>query len=196
MYYCGRDFPSFFYGVNDIWRCTDISKALLINDEIRAKEVRVIDSDGTQLGVMPYSQAMDIAIKKNLDLVQIAPQAKPPACKIMDYGKYKFELAKREKENRKNQKTVTIKEVRFSPSIDTHDFETKVNQAAKFLKSGDKVKVTVRFRGREMQHTSIGRDLLTKFAEQVSEIGSVEKGAKLEGRFMAMFISPKTQDKK
>lgn len=196
MYYCGRDFPSFFYGVNGIWRCTDISKDLLINDEIRAKEVRVIDSDGTQLGVMPYSQAMDIAIKKNLDLVQIAPQAKPPACKIMDYGKYKFELAKREKENRKNQKTVTIKEVRFSPSIDTHDFETKVNQAAKFLKSGDKVKVTVRFRGREMQHTSIGRDLLTKFAEQVSEIGSVEKGAKLEDRFMAMFISPKTQDKK
>lgn len=168
----------------------------MINDEIRAKEVRVIDSDGTQLGVIPFNQAMEIAIKKNLDLVQVAPQAKPPACKIMDYGKYKFELAKREKENRKNQKTITIKEVRFSPSIDTHDFETKVNQAAKFLKAGDKVKVTVRFRGREMQHTSIGRDLLTKFAESVSEIGTVEKGAKLEGRFMAMFISPKPQDKK
>lgn len=132
-----------------------------------------------------------MAIEANLDLVKIAPQAKPPVCKIMDYGKYKFEAAKREKENRKNQKVIDVKEVRLSPSIDTHDFETKLNSAIKFLKSGNKVKVTVRFRGREIHHSSIGSDLLDRFAESAAEYGSVDKNAKLEGRNMAMYMVPK-----
>ncbi len=164
---------------------------MLINDEIREKEVRVIDSDGSQLGILPLADALSKADAKNMDLVLIAPQAKPPACKIMDYGKYKFEQGKREKEAKKNQRIVNIKEVRITPSIDVHDFNTKVNQTVKFLKSGDKVKVTVRFRGRELHHTQLGMDLLTKFAEAITETGSVEKAAKLEGRNMTMVVAPK-----
>lgn len=164
---------------------------MLINDEIREKEVRVIDSDGSQLGILPLADALSKADAKNMDLVLIAPQAKPPACKIMDYGKYKFEQGKREKEARKNQRIVNIKEMRITPSIDVHDFNTKVNQTVKFLKSGDKVKVTVRFRGRELHHTQLGMDLLTKFAEAITETGNVEKAAKLEGRNMTMVVAPK-----
>ena len=164
---------------------------MLINDEIREKEVRVIDSDGSQLGILPLADALSKADAKNMDLVLIAPQAKPPACKIMDYGKYKFEQGKREKEAKKNQRVVNIKEVRITPSIDVHDFNTKVNQTVKFLKSGDKVKVTVRFRGRELHHTQLGMDLLTKFAEAIAEAGNVEKAAKLEGRNMTMVVAPK-----
>ena len=164
---------------------------MLINDEIREKEVRVIDSDGSQLGILPLADALSKADAKNMDLVLIAPQAKPPACKIMDYGKYKFEQGKREKEAKKNQRIVNIKEVRITPSIDVHDFNTKVNQTVKFLKSGDKVKVTVRFRGRELHHTQLGMDLLTKFAEAITETGNVEKAAKLEGRNMTMVVVPK-----
>ena len=164
---------------------------MLINDEIREKEVRVIDSDGSQLGILPLADALSKADAKNMDLVLIAPQAKPPACKIMDYGKYKFEQGKREKEAKKNQRIVNIKEVRITPSIDVHDFNTKVNQTVKFLKSGDKVKVTVRFRGRELHHTQLGMDLLTKFAEAITETGNVEKAAKLEGRNMTMVVAPK-----
>ena len=126
-----------------------------------------------------------------MDLVKIPPQATPPVCKIMDYGKYKFEQSKRDKEERKNQKTVNIKEVRITPSIDVHDFNTKVNQAVKFLKSGDKVKVTVRFRGRELHHTDLGMELLKKFGEVITESGSIEKAAKLEGRNMTMVVAPK-----
>lgn len=168
-----------------------ISKELMINEEIRDSEVRVIDNDGSQLGIMSSSDALDAAIKRNLDLVKISPQANPPVCKIMDYGKYRFELAKKEKENRKNQKVVNIKEVRLSPSIDNHDFETKLKNACKFLKSGDKVKVSVRFRGREIHHTSIGEEILNRFVEGVSEFGTVDKKAKLEGKNMALTISPK-----
>ena len=164
---------------------------MLINDEIREKEVRVIDSDGSQLGILPLADALSKADAKNMDLVLIAPQAKPPACKIMDYGKYKFEQGKREKEAKKNQRIVNIKEVRITPSIDVHDFNTKVNQTVKFLKSGDKVKVTVRFRGRELHHTQLGMDLLGKFAEAVTESGTLEKAAKLEGRNMTMVVAPK-----
>ena len=164
---------------------------MLINDEIREKEVRLIDSDGSQLGIFAIADAMNKAESKGLDLVLIAPQAKPPACKIMDYGKYKFEQGKREKEARKNQRVVNIKEVRITPSIDVHDFNTKVNQTVKFLKSGDKVKVTVRFRGRELHHTQLGMDLLGKFAEAITESGTVEKAAKLEGRNMTMVVAPK-----
>ena len=164
-----------------------------INEEIRDAKVRVISATGAQLGIMSNRQALDAAQDANLDLVKIAPGAEPPVCKIMDYGKYKFELAKREKENRKNQKIVNIKEVQLSPSIDTNDFMTKCNHAMRFLKNGDKVKVTVRFRGREVSHSEIGEKLLVRFAETVSELGSVERPAKLEGRNMTMFLAPTQQ---
>ncbi len=150
-----------------------------------------MDADGGQLGILSIKEAMKIALEKNLDLVKIAPQATPPVCRIMDYGKYRFEQAKREKEARKNQKTVDVKEIRMSLNIDTHDFETKVRNAMKFLQSGDKVKVSVRFRGCEMTHTNLGTDLLERFKEAVSEVGVVEKAPKLEGRSMAMFVSAK-----
>ncbi|WP_242965067.1 translation initiation factor IF-3 [Petroclostridium xylanilyticum] len=163
----------------------------MINEEIRDKEIRLIDVDGSQLGIMSAKEAQKIANSKNLDLVKIAPQATPPVCRIMDYGKYKFELAKKEKEARKNQHVVNIKEVRISPSIDEHDFNTKINHALKFLKAGDKVKVTVRFRGREVNHSSLGESLLQRFADSVSELGVVEKKPKLEGKNMAMFLAPK-----
>ncbi len=163
----------------------------MINEEIRDKEVRVIDSDGTQLGIMSAAQAQETANKRNLDLVKISPQANPPVCKIMDYGKYRFEMAKREKENRKNQKVVSIKEIQLSPSIDTHDFETKLRAAVKFLGGGDKVKVIVKFRGRQVQHAKLGEELLERFCEGIGDAGSVEKKPKLEGRNMAMVVSPK-----
>ena len=164
---------------------------MLINEEIKDKEVRLIDHDGTQLDVVSLDFAMNKAEERGMDLVKIAPQAKPPVCKIMYYGKYRFELAKRDKEARKNQKTVSIKEIKMSPSIDVHDFDTKVNHTKKFLSSGDKVKITVRFRGRELHHTQLGNELLAKFADAISEVGSVEKPAKLEGRNMAMTVAPK-----
>ena len=153
--------------------------------------MRLIGDNGEQLGIVATRNAMEMAIEKNLDLVKIAPQAAPPVCRIMDYGKYRYEQAKREKEARKNQKTVEIKEVRMSMNIDTHDFETKVNQAIRFLQGGDKVKVSVRFRGREMAHTELGRGLLDRFRDACAEVGIVDKPAKMEGRSMAMFISPK-----
>ena len=168
-----------------------ISKEMMINEEIRDKEVRVIDADGSQLGIMSAAAALDAAIAKNLDLVKISPQANPPVCRIMDYGKYRFDTAKKEKENRKNQKVVNLKEVRLSPSIDNHDFETKLKNACKFLKNGDKVKVSVRFRGREIHHTSLGEELLERFVKGAEEFGTVDKKAKLEGKNMAITISPK-----
>ena len=161
-----------------------------INEEIREKEVRLIDSEGQQLGIMPLQKALEAAEEKGLDLVNISPKANPPVCKIMDYGKYRFEQAKREKEARKNQRMVEVKEIRFSPKIDVHDFEVKAKNATKFLTGGDKVKVTVRFRGREMAHTQIGLDLLHKFAETCSPVSTVEKEPKLEGRQMIMVLAP------
>lgn len=166
-------------------------KELPINEEIREKEVRVIGASGDQLGVLAMKDAMEAAIKANLDLVMISPKAVPPVCKIMDYGKYRFEQAKKEKEIKKNQKVISIKEVRLSVNIDTHDFNTKLNQAIKFLKSGDKVKVSVRFRGREMAHTNLGADTLRRFGEAITEVGTVDKPAKMEGRSMVMFLGPK-----
>ncbi|MBE6728009.1 MAG: translation initiation factor IF-3 [Ruminococcaceae bacterium] len=175
------------------WRCFTISsKELAINEEIRFKEVRVIDSDGSQLGILPIAKAIEAAYAKDLDLVNISPNATPPVCKVMDYGKYRFEQAKREKEAKKNQKVVEIKEIRLGLSIDTHDFETKGNQAIKFLGSGNKVKVSIRFRGREMGHPEVGYDTMTRFAEYCADAGTVEKAAKLEGRNMLMFLAPKT----
>ncbi|MDU7336940.1 translation initiation factor IF-3 [Clostridium sp.] len=153
--------------------------------------MRVVDKDGGQLGVMPIAQAMAKAAESNMDLVKIAPQAKPPVCKIIDYGKYRFELAKREKEARKNQHVVDIKEIRLSLNIDTHDFNTKVGHATRFLQDGDKVKVSIRFRGREMGHPEQGHQIMQKFAQACSEIANVEKSSKLEGRNMLMFLAPK-----
>lgn len=174
-------------------RCFTISKKdLLINEEIREKEVRVVDADGSQLGIMPTKQALALAVDKGLDLVDIAPQATPNVCRIMDFGKYRYEQAKREKEARKNQKVVDVKEVRMSMNIDTHDFETKANQAIKFLTGGDKVKVSVRFRGREMAHTDLGRALLERFRDACAEVSTTDKPAKMEGRSMVLFLLPKS----
>lgn len=164
---------------------------LRINEEIRDKELRVINSDGTQLGIMALNNALKLAAEQNLDLVKIAPQAKPPVCKIMDYGKYRFEQAKREKEARKNQKVIDIKEIRLSLNIDTHDFNTKLSHAKKFIASGNKVKVSIRFRGREMGHPEIGSEIMKRFAASCEDVANVEKPAKLEGRSMIMFLAPK-----
>ena len=175
-----------------VWRCSPISSMEhQINEEIRDKEVRLISNDGEQLGIVTIQKAQDIAVEKGMDLVKIAPQAKPPVCKIMDYGKFRFEQAKREKEARKNQHVVEIKEIRMSPGIDVGDFNTKLKNAQKFLADGNRVKVSVRFRGREMAHTDIGRDLLNKFAEQCADTATLEKAAKMEGRNMFIFLSPK-----
>jgi len=164
---------------------------LMINEQIRDKEVRLIDVDGTMIGIMSSKEALELANAKSLDLVKIAPQASPPVCRIMDYGKYMFELSKKEKEARKNQKIISVKEIRLSASIEEHDFEFKVKNAIRFLKDGDKVKVSVKFRGREMNYTDLGQQVLEKFAEAVKEYGSVEKKPKLEGRSMIMIINPK-----
>jgi len=166
-------------------------KDLLINEEIRDKEVRLVGTDGEQLGIVSISVAQNMAIEKNMDLVKIAPQAVPPVCKIMDYGKFKFEQAKREKEAKKNQKVIEIKEVRLSLNIDTNDFNTKVNRAIKFLEAGDKVKAALRFRGREMAHPELGVNIMQRFTDAVAAVGVVEKQPKMEGRSMVMFVSPK-----
>ena len=185
--------PSLFLSV--FRRCFHISskeQQIQINEEIRDKEVRVISNDGEQLGIMTASEALKLAENSNLDLVKIAPMAKPPVCKIMDYGKFRFEKAKKEKEARKNQKVIDIKEVRLSLNIDTHDFETKINHARKFIGSGDKVKVSIRFRGREMAHPEHGLTIMNRCSEALADCANVEKPAKLEGRQMLMFLAPKS----
>ena len=191
----GYTVRAFVFGVKTLyrlWRCLTISnKELLINEEINGKEIRVIGDDGSQLGIMSSKDAQKLANQKNLDLVMIAPQATPPVCRIMDYGKYRFEQAKKEKEARKNQHIVEVKEIRMSLNIDTHDFNTKVNNAIKFLKGGDKVKVSIRYRGREMAHPELGNGLIQRFAEQCAEYGVVDKQPKMEGRSLAMFLSAK-----
>ena len=173
-----------------VWRCTTISN-LMINEQIRDKEVRLIGPDGAQLGIMSAKEAMFKAQEAGLDLVKIAPQAKPPVCKIIDYGKYRYELARKEKEAKKKQKTIDVKEVRLSPNIDTNDLMTKVNAARKFLTKGDRVKVTLRFRGREMAHMSSSKHVLDDFADMLKDIAVVEKAPKVEGRSMTMFLAQK-----
>ena len=162
-----------------------------LNEEIQDKEVRLIGEDGSQLGIVSAQQANEMAEEQGLDLVKISPNAVPPVCKIMDYSKFCFDQKKREKEAKKNQKVVEIKEIRMSPSIDTNDFNTKAKNAQKFLKEGNRVKVSVRFRGREMAHTNIGEKLLMDFAEACADVSTMEKNPKLDGRFMAMFLAPK-----
>ncbi|MDF2614685.1 MAG: translation initiation factor [Clostridia bacterium] len=163
----------------------------MINEQIRDKEVRVVGPDGEQIGIIPVKEAQKLANEKSLDLVKIAPQAKPPVCKIMDYGKYKFDAAKKEKEARKKQKTVSVKEVRLSASIEKHDFETKMRNAEKFLKAGDKVKISVVFRGREMMHTQKGSVILEQALVLLDEIGVAEQKPKFEGRSMIIVVAPK-----
>ena len=164
-----------------------------MNEQIRDKEIRLVGENGEQLGMMSAAQALELATAKDLDLVKIAANATPPVCKIMDYGKFKFEQAKREKEARKNQKTVELKEIRLSLNINKHDFETKAGHAEKFLKEGNKVKVSIRFRGREMAHPDIGRKTMKSFAEHLEEHANIERDAKLEGRQMLMFLAPKAK---
>ena len=162
-----------------------------LNEEIHEKEIRVIGSDGTQLGIMSAAEANALAEEQGLDLVKISPNAVPPVCKIMDYSKFCFDQKKREKEAKKNQRVVEVKEIRMSPSIDTNDLNTKIKSAMKFLGDGNRVKVSVRFRGREMAHTNLGEKLLIDFAEACADVAAMEKNPKLEGRFMAMFLTPK-----
>lgn len=173
-----------------MWRCTTISD-LMINEQIRDKEVRLIGEDGEQLGVMSSKEAMKLAKEANLDLVKIAPTAKPPVCKIIDYGKYRYELARKEKEAKKKQKTTDVKEIRLSPNIDENDLNTKANQARKFITKGDKVKVALRFRGREMAHMGSSKQILDTFFAKLEDVAVIEKPAKLEGRSMIMFLTEK-----
>ena len=168
---------------------SNTTKELEINERIRDKEIRLIGADGSQMGIMSPRDALRMAMDQDLDLVKVAPQAKPPVCKILDYGKYRFEMQKREKEAKKNQKVVEVKEIRLSLNIDTNDFNTKVAQAAKFLAKGDKVKVSIRFRGREMAHTNLGLEVHKRFAQALPD-AVVEKQPKLEGRSMQMFLAP------
>ena len=164
-----------------------------INEEILDKEVRLIGDQGEQLGIMSAQEALKIAVERELDLVKIAPGSNPPVCKVMDYGKFRFEQAKKEKEAKKNQRVIEIKEIRMSPGIGENDFNTKLKNGQKFLTDGDRVKVSVRFRGREMAHTEIGEQLLKDFAAKCADIANLDKNPKLEGRNMSMFLSPKPQ---
>ncbi len=183
-----------FFRVYDVlyqcWRCGTISE-LMINEQIRDREVRLIGENGEQLGIMSARDAMKLAREAELDLVKIAPTAKPPVCKIIDYGKYRYELARREKEARKKQKTIEIKEVRLSPNIDENDLNTKVNNARKFITKGNKVKITLRFRGREMAHMQASRHILEDFAKELADVAAIDKPIKQEGRSLTMFLSEK-----
>lgn len=163
----------------------------MINEEIRAKELRIIDTDGTQLGIMSRDEAMELAENKKLDLVCIAPKAAPPVCKILDYGKYKYELQKKEKEAKKKQKTTQVKEIRLSTFIEDHDIMVKAKTGAKFLKDGDKLKVSLRFRGREKDYVARGMEVMEKFAEAVAEVGTIDKKPNFEGRSLTMILTPK-----
>ncbi len=171
--------------------CESINKGLQVNEEIRAKEVRVISETGEQLGIMNVREALRLAQERNLDLVNIAPTAKPPVCRIMDYGKHLYEQSKQDREARKKQKVITVKEIRLTPTIDEHDLQVKIKAAHRFLSDGDKVKATVRFRGREITHANLGKEALTRLAQAVAEVGSVEREARIEGRNMIMILTSK-----
>lgn len=176
-----------------LWRWMNIAKDLPINDGIRARELRVIGDNGEQIGVKSLEDALTIAESFELDLVLVSPNAKPPVARIMDYGKYRYELQKKEKEQRKNQKTISIKEIRLSPSIEEHDYQTKLRQAIKFLEKGDKVKVSIRFRGRAITHKDLGRDVIEDFIDDASDVSQVETKPKMEGRSMFAILAPKSE---
>lgn len=166
---------------------------MIVNEQIRSKEVRLIGKDGEQVGVISRDEALRIAEQENLDLVLVSPNAKPPVARVIDYGKYRYEQQKREKEQRKNQKTVNVKEIRLSPTIDDHDFETKMRQGRGFVEKGDKVKVSIRFRGRAITHKDIGREVLERFAEGMNDVAQVESKTQMEGRNMFMMLAPKME---
>ncbi len=172
------------------WRWLTISKDMFVNEGIRARELRLIDQNGEQAGVKSRNEALDIAARANLDLVLVAPNAKPPVARIMDYGKYRFEQQKREKEARKNQKVINVKEVRLSPTIDEHDFNTKLRNGRKFLEKGDKVKASIRFRGRAITHKEIGQQVLTRFADECKDLATVESKPRMDGRSMFLVLAP------
>ena len=174
------------------WRYGKISREAMINEEIRAKELRVIDTDGSQLGIMSRQEALDISEERKLDLVCVSPKANPPVCKILDYGKYKYELQKKEKEAKKKQKTTQVKEIRLSKFIEDHDIMVKAKTGSKFLKDGDKLKVSLRFRGRERDYVARGMEVMNKFAEAVSEVGDIDKKPSFEGRSLTMILTPKS----
>ena len=176
----------------EIWRCVSINNELQINEEIRDREVRVIGADGAQLGILPTRKALELAEEAELDLVKIVPGAVPPVCKLMDYDKHRFEQAKREKEMRKNQRVVSIKEVQLSATIEENDVLTKAKMAQKFLADGDKVKVSIRFRGRQITHSEIGLKVMNDFIERIKDVCVVEKRPSIEGRHMLMVLAPKT----
>lgn len=179
---------------NRFRRWSVISKEHMINDEIRVREVRLVGANGEQIGIKLTREALQMAIDLNLDLVNVAPQAKPPVCRIMDYGKFRYEQQKKEKEARKNQKIVDVKEVWFRSNIEEHDYQTKFRNVVKFLKDGDKVKCSVRFRGREITHANVGQKILERVKTEVADICTVERQPKLEGRSMIMILAPKTKD--
>lgn len=176
-----------------IWRWLNISKDMIVNEGIRSQQVRLIGQNGEQIGIKPKAEALVMAQNVNLDLVMVAPGAKPPVCRIMDYGKFRFEQQKKDREARKNQKVISIKEIRLSPSIEDHDFNTKMRNAKKFLEKGDKVKVSVRFRGRAITHSDLGRQVLEKLAEECAEVSVVEARPKMEGRSMFLVLAPKAE---
>ncbi len=177
------------------WRWLIISKDLFINEEIRAREVRLVGANGDQIGIKSRNEALEMAQTANLDLVMVAPNAKPPVCRIMDYGKFRYEQQKKDEEARKNQKVINIKEVRLSPTIDEHDFNTKLRNAIKFLEKGDKVKASIRFKGRAITHKEIGQKVLDRLAQQCAEVSVVEQRPKMEGRSMFIVLAPKTETK-
>ena len=193
----GGFYHSFFYYTRfrffiSLRRCINIVNDLRVNDRIRAKEVRLIDQEGEQIGIKSLDDALDSAAEQGLDLVEVAPQANPPVCRIMDYGKYKYEQAKKEKEAKKNQNVMNVKEVQMGVKIEDHDFNVKLKQARRFLNNKDKVKVRIRFRGREMMHKELGYDLMDRLIEQTKDIGKVESKPKMEGRNMMMFLTPES----
>ena len=177
------------------WRWLTISKDMMINEQIRAREVRLVGPNGDQLGIKSRQEAMEIAANVNLDLVMVAPTAKPPVCRIMDYGKFRFEQQKKEKDQRKNQKIISIKEIRLSPTIDEHDFNTKLRNAIKFLEKGDKVKASIRFKGRAITHKEIGQRVLDRFSEACAEVSTVESAPRMDGRSMFLVLAPKNDSK-
>ncbi len=165
-----------------------------VNEEIRAREIRLIDSDGQQLGIVPLKEGLRIAMERGLDLVEVAPRAKPPVCRIMDYGKYKYEQSKKEREARKKKRVITVKELKLRPNIEEHDFQVKVRNALRFLQDGDKVKITLMFRGREISHSELGRNLCLRFYQCVQDYAVIEKEPKIEGKNMVMVLAPRNQD--
>lgn len=193
MQWTGSFTPSIFIWTKPCWRCIDIATELLINEEIRDREVRVIGADGAQLGIMPTRQALEMAEEAELDLVKIVPTAQPPVCKLMDYDKHRFEQSKREREMRKNQKVITLKEVQLSATIEENDVNIKAKNAIRFLQEGNKVKVSIRFRGRQIAHSDIGLKVMQDFIERTKEYCTVERRPMIEGRNMLMILVPKTE---